>query len=325
MAEQAGRPLKSYANTRPYARPGFPAPVSSAGARVQLWDGRQVDAYLAGRTVLPLPPAEEEREDDLLDRRECAALLGLSPRTWDTYKSDPALAGHLQVVGGVEHWPRAAVRQFAAARAVRPTAPAGRPKGVGDQVPREQLQERVAAILDADPTASAARLTEALGVSRPTAQDALTRLRAQRMADAMETDPDLTPQGAAHQLCYPGGQVRRAVVLAATIRRGRCSAAYLADVAAALHAAGWTTTPAAPEVQHPDVETCAAAIVLDTPAAPAPAVVWEERTGWRTAASRRHPLASAGSQQGAADAIRPLATGATPPPAAVVAALSTAG
>ncbi|MFL0021346.1 hypothetical protein ACJBCE_00145 [Streptomyces sp. NBUL23] len=36
----------------------------------------------------------------------------MAPRSWDVYKSDPALTGARVEVGGVEHWPRGAVRAF---------------------------------------------------------------------------------------------------------------------------------------------------------------------------------------------------------------------
>ncbi|MEV5583023.1 hypothetical protein AB0L39_31240 [Streptomyces parvus] len=64
------------------------------------------------------------------------------------------------------------------------------------------------------------------------------------------------------------------------------------DVAAALHRDGWTTEQAAPDVQFPGDDRVVAALVLDVDhaPAPAPAVVWDERYGWRTAASRRHPI-----------------------------------
>ncbi|MGW6290798.1 hypothetical protein [Streptomyces sp. NPDC055107] len=143
-----------------------------------------------------------------------------------------------------------------------------------------------AELLDADPTIGAATVTDQLGVHRDTEQDALTRLRADRMTD----DPDLTPAEAAAQLGYPAGQVRRATARAATVLCARHVAPYLDGVATALHRAGWTTTEAAPDVQFPGDDRVVAALVLDGDQAPAPALVWDERYGWRTAASRRHPL-----------------------------------
>ncbi|MFD8251316.1 DUF6292 family protein [Streptomyces werraensis] len=314
LARQQGMKLQTYLNSRPYARPGFPAPISSPGSRTRLYDAEQVDAYLEGAPIPPLP--DQDDDQDLLDRRECAGELGISPRSWDAYKNDPHLTRHMVTVGGVDHWPRHAVRAFKEARPGKPKA-TGRPKKSGDQVPREQLLDRTAPLLDADPTISAAKVVDALGVHRDTAQDALTQLRAHRIADLLQADSSLTPQQAADALGYPRGQVRRAVILAQTILHGRQLAPYLADVARALHEAGWTTTDTAPAVQYPDLSTCAAAIVLDTDQAPAPALAWDEHHGWRTAVSRRHPFSRP------ADSTRALTAGITPEPARLVAALTT--
>ncbi|MGW2476880.1 hypothetical protein [Streptomyces sp. NPDC001665] len=50
-------------------------------------------------------------------------------------------------------------------------------------------------------------------------------------------------------------------------------------------------TDARPEILHPADDVCVAVIALDGPRAPVPALlVWDERHGWRTALSRRHPL-----------------------------------
>ncbi|SCE63280.1 DUF6292 family protein, partial [Streptomyces sp. OspMP-M43] len=101
----------------------------------------------------------------------------------------------------------------------------------------------------------------------------------------------------------------------------RHAAPYLADVAHALHRAGWTTTPAAPAVQHPADDHVVAVLLLDADHAPAPALVWDERHGWRTATSRRHPLTRGAVLPPQGDGIRHLATGTTPPPDALTAAL----
>ncbi|MGW7433324.1 DUF6292 family protein [Streptomyces sp. NPDC054861] len=319
LAGQRGVKLASYMTAKPYKAPGFPAPISSAGSRILLFDAEQVDAHLAGEPVPALPP--EDHDDDLLDRRECAALFAISPRTWDTYKNAPELTGHVMVVGGVEHWPRGVIRAFAA-RPKKPAA-AGRPKGAGDQVPREQLLQSTAPLLDADPTISAAGIVEALGVHQATAQSALTQLRAQRIADLLETEPSLTPKQAAQRLGYPGTLVRRALALAEAEQRARRIAPYLDTVAQALREAGFTTTERAPAVQHLDGDVCAAALILESPKAPAPALVWDERYGWRTTPSRRHPFGKDTAHRPAGDGIRYLLQGdTTPDPAALLAALA---
>lgn len=325
LAAQQGLGIDRYSRLKAYEAPGFPAPVSSQGSRTRLYDGEQVDAYLLGKPVPPLPDSEDDA--DLLDRRECAALIGVAPRSWDVYKSDPALTGARVEVGGVEHWPRGAVRAFQDSRPGREASATrgGRPPRTGDQVPRDQVSALTAELLDADPAISAATVTEQLGVHRDTAQEALTRLRADRIADRMTDDPDLTPAQAAAQLGYPAGQVRRATARAETVLRARHVAPYLAGVAAALHRAGWTTTAAAPDVQFPGDDRVVAALVLDGDQAPAPALVWDERYGWRTAASRRHPLTKGAVLPPEGDGIRYLAGGITPPPSALVAALAAPG
>ncbi|WP_179889081.1 hypothetical protein [Streptomyces sp. f51] len=208
---------------KPYAAEGFPEPINSQGSRIRLYDGEQVDAYLLGKPVPPLPGPEGEDDGDLLDRRECAALLGLAPNSWAIYKRDPVLTEAKGEAGGVGHWPRHAVKAFQAARPGRDAAATrgGRPTRTGDQLPRDQVPA-----LTADPTISAATVTERLGVHRDTAQQALTRLR----ADRIEAHPTLTPAEASAQLDYPAGQVRRANARAETVLRARHIAPYLGPV-----------------------------------------------------------------------------------------------
>ncbi|MFF3036422.1 DUF6292 family protein [Streptomyces rubiginosohelvolus] len=322
LAAQQGVGIDRYNRLKPYEAEGFPAPVSSKGSRIRLYDGEQVDAYLLGKPVPPLPEPEVEDDGDLLDRRECAALIGVAPDSWKTYKRDPALTEACVEAGGVEHWPRHAVKAFQAGRPGRDAPKPGRPKSTGDQVPRDQVHGLVAELLDADPTISAATVTERLGVHRNTGQDALTRLRADRIADHIAAHPTLTPAEASAQLGYPAGQVRRATARAETVLRARHIAPYLADVAAALHRAGWTTTEAAPDVQFPGDDRVVAALVLDGEQAPVPALVWDERYGWRTAASRRHPITKGAVPPSEGGGVRYLTGGITPPPGDVVAALT---
>ncbi|MFD4025815.1 hypothetical protein ACFWRV_20245 [Streptomyces sp. NPDC058576] len=107
----------------------------------------------------------------------------MAPNSWDVYKNDPVLIAARIEAGGVAHWPRRAVKAFQAGRPGNDAQRTGRPKSTGDQVPRDQVAARVAELLDADPTISAATVTDRLGVHRNTGQDALTRLRANRIAD----------------------------------------------------------------------------------------------------------------------------------------------
>ncbi|MFJ8982557.1 DUF6292 family protein [Streptomyces sp. NPDC102282] len=325
LAAQQGIQLQSYLNAGHHKAAGFPPPVSSDGARTLLYDAEQVDAHLTGAPV-PLLRSEDEDQDhdddDLLDRREAAAVLGVAPRSWGTYKHHPLLTEHMTAVGGVEHWPRGIVHRYQAARPGKAVT-TGRPEGAGDQVPRDQLLARTAPLLDADPTISAATVVAALGVYTSTAQDALTRLRADRIADLIDTQPELSPKEAAVALGYPAGHIRRATVRAETVLRARRTAPYLAEIGAAMHRAGWTTTAATPTVHHPTDALVVAVLALDAKHAPAPALVWDERHGWRTATSRRHPVARGAALPPQSESVRYLApTTTTPPPDALTAALS---
>ncbi|MEU8623052.1 hypothetical protein [Streptomyces sp. NPDC048623] len=314
LAAQRGMTLGSYQNLRPYAAAGFPEPISSKGSRTRLFDGDQVDAHLAGAPIPPLP--EHDDDTDLLDRREAADLLGITPGTWDTYKTDPRLTEHLTDVGGVEHWPRHIVRAYPQLRADTPrqqTTAGGRPKRSGDQVPRDQLLDLTAPLLDDDPAITATHVVDALGVHRDTAQRALTLLRGRRIADRLEHDPTLTPEQAAAELGYPTSQTQNALTQAATELRARAATHYLATVTQTLHEAGLTDTAEPPAVQQTD-NTLRAALPLSG-RAPAPVAVWSEDSGWSTATRRRHPFTDPHA--------RPLLTGAAQPaPHALLAALT---
>ncbi|MFJ5803780.1 DUF6292 family protein [Streptomyces decoyicus] len=63
-----------------------------------------------------------------------------------------------------------------------------------------------------------------------------------------------------------------------------------------------------------------AAAILLHPGQPAQALVWDERYGWRTATSRRHPIGKDGTPEG--EGIRYLSTDLQPKPADVLAALA---
>lgn len=324
LAAQQGLELQSYLNAAPHKKAGHPAPVSSKGARSLLYDGEQVDAYLTGRPVPPIRSEDDDQDhddDDLLDRREAAAVLGVAPRSWTTYKHHPLLTEHMVTVGGVEHWPRGIVHRYRDSRPGR-TAATGRPTGSGDQVPRDELLPRTAPLLDADPTITATDVVEQLGISCNTAQNALTRLRADRIADLIGKRPELSPDDAAAALGYPPALARRAAACAATVLRARHAAPYLDDVAAAAHRAGWTTTETVPDVQLPGDDRVVAALVLDGDQAPVPALVWDERYGWRTATSRRHPITRDAVPSSEGGGVRYLAGGITPPPSTLIAALS---
>ncbi|MFF6888719.1 hypothetical protein ACFY9F_36715 [Streptomyces sp. NPDC012421] len=282
LAAAMGISLGTFRNRRPYAADGFPPAISAPDARVMLWDSRQTEAHLTGRPVPELP--QDDSEDDLLDRSEAAALLGVTPKTWDSYKTDPHLAPHLTKVKGVEHCPRGAVQTFRESRAL-----AGRPKGSRDRIPRDEILPRVGELLDADAALTSAAVQQHLGVSAATATRALTRLRAERLTDLLLTNPALTPADAAGRLGYPANVQRAVLTAAATELRARRIRPYLQDVADALAEAGLADRQDV-RVQRvgPDPQKLAAAVTLTEPGIGA--LVWDEGAGWRTAASRRNPI-----------------------------------
>ncbi|MEV7526739.1 hypothetical protein [Streptomyces sp. NPDC091371] len=211
LADALGLKWSTFDRTKPHTAAGFPPPVSSKGALLLLWDLEQVEAFRDGRPTPVIP--DVEHEEDLLDRREAALLLGVKPRSVDSYKTDPRLADHVVVVGGVEHWPRAELLAFAASRGTM-SAPRGRPKGSGDMVPRDLLPGRIAELLDVDPAVTAAHAVDVLGISVPAAQRHLQQERAARIVALMRTEPGLGAEGAADRLGYPPA-VRRAALKAA--------------------------------------------------------------------------------------------------------------
>lgn len=211
VAKAMGVGWATFRTVQPYTAEGFPAPVSSDGARVLLWDREQIDAHVEGRPLPALPAGDAE--GDLLDRQEAAALLGVQPRSWDGYKKDPRLAPHVVDVHGVEHWPRGVLRQFMASRGV-PANPPGRPTGSGDMVPRDQLPGRIVGLLDEDPAVTAAQAVDALGISTTAAQTHLRQARAARIIARMQDQPGLDAEQAALLLGFPAAVRRRAVELA---------------------------------------------------------------------------------------------------------------
>ncbi|MEU6071999.1 hypothetical protein ABZ864_48165 [Streptomyces sp. NPDC047082] len=318
LAAALGVSVKTLRNTKPYAAPGFPKPVSSVEAQKLLWDGEQTAAYVAGHAVPALPTGE--LEDDLLDRHEAAAECGVGVATWNSYKNNPRVAEHLVMVAGVEHWPRRAVRAYRDGRPGRGSArTGGRPKGSGDRVPREQLQQSIAQLLDEEPAVTAAAVVEEFGVAMTTATSALAAVRGRRIADLLEEQPQLSPVQAAERLGYPPITHRRALAAARLEQRIREARPYVCSVAQALAGAG-LAEPDEPEVVQLPTGALAAAIRL-APGQGAAAAVWDERFGWRTSGSRRHPFGKDTGARPQGDGIRYLTDRARPAPSAVLAAL----
>ncbi|MGW4994927.1 DUF6292 family protein [Streptomyces mirabilis] len=318
LAAAMGVTIGTFRNKQPYADEAFPALISSEGARVKLWDSEQTAAHLAGRLVPELP--QEDDEQDLLDRNEAGAELGVSPKTWDAYKTHPQIAPHLTKVKGVEHCPRGIVQAFRVAKdAGADAGPKGRPKGSGDMVPRDEISARVGDLLDEDPAVTLATVQERVGLSYTAAARALPRLRGERIADLLEAEPDVTLEGAATRLGYPTAVQRTALVSAATELRARQVQPYLQRVADVLVGAGLADAQDV-QVQRLDVDVLAAAALLS--GSGAPALVWDERYGWRTAISRRHPIGKETGTPPEGDGIRYLSENQQPEPAELLAALT---
>ncbi|MEU6067624.1 DUF6292 family protein [Streptomyces sp. NPDC047082] len=218
----------------------------------------------------------------------------------------------------MEHCPRGIVQAFRTGK--KAGADAG-PKGSGDMVPRDEISARVGDLLDEDPAVTLARVQEHLGLSYAAAARALPRLRGERIADLLETEPDLTPEEAATRLGYPTAVQRTALASAATEQRARQVQPYLQRVAHVLAGAGLAETQDV-RVQRLDGDVLAAAVALS--GSGTPALVWDERYGWRTAVSRRHPIGKETGTPPQGEGIRYLSEHQQPEPAQLLAALTDA-
>ncbi|MFC8663989.1 DUF6292 family protein [Streptomyces sp. NPDC057199] len=320
LAAAMGLKIGTFRNKKPYDAEEFPAAISSDKARVRLWDREQTAAFLAGSPVPELP--SEDDDQDLLDRNEAAAELRITPKTWDDYKTHPQIAPHLVDVKGVEHCPRGIVTAFRSSKEAGPGRKGnpGRPPGSWDAVPRDLIASRVAALLDDDPAVTVGTVQDALGLAWATSVRTLSRLRGQRIADLLETEPEMAPEAAAERLGYPAAVRRAALAHAAVELRVRRILPYLQHVADTLASAGLADVQSV-EVRTLGDEVLAAAVVLNA-AGPAAALVWDERYGWRTAVSRRHPIGKETSTPPEGDGIRYLSEDQQPTPAELLAALA---
>ncbi|MEU5108158.1 DUF6292 family protein [Streptomyces sp. NPDC021354] len=322
LAAQLGMPLGTFRNKKPHAQEGHPSPISSRTSRALLWDSEQTSAFHAGKPVPALPDTNDD--EDLLDRHEAAAEVGVSPSSWNKYKSDPLLSEHVVMVPpgdeGTEHWPRGIVRQFKASRPGR-GAGGGRRKGSGDMVPRDLTLPRIAELLDENPAITLTEVADILGIAKfPTAQAGLAQVRGRRIADLIEIEPELTPLQAAERLGYPTVTHRGAAVVAEAELRARRERPYLQQVTDALAKAG-VAEQSEIEVRKLAGEHLAAAVALSEGQG-APALVWDERYGWRTATSRRHPIGKETGSAPEGEGIRYLGSSLKPEPAELLEALA---
>ncbi|MEV8536145.1 DUF6292 family protein [Streptomyces sp. NPDC051211] len=338
LADALGKKLVTVRNQKPYAAEGHPAPISSPTSRALLWDAEQTKAFYAGKPV-PALPAEDD-DEDLLDRHEAAALLGVSVKSWNKYKSDKDVAAGMVLVpkasddsdkdmaagagpvpkaDGTEHWPRRLVLAYKNQRPGR-GAGGGRREGSGDMIPRDQILPRIAELLDDNPAITVEAVSDTLGITKfPTAQTGLATLRGRRIADLVEAQPGLDPKDAAIQLGYPTATHRGAIAIAERELGARSAKPYLQHTADFLAAAG-IAKQAEVEMRQPDGEHIAAAVPLDTDQ-PAAALVWDSRYGWRTSTSRRHPIGKATDTPPEGEGIRYLGSGLRPEPEELLAAL----
>lgn len=101
-AELLGMSAKTFRN-RLGTLTGFPAPVNP-GRRKALYDLEQVVAYRDGRALPELPAGEHD--DDLLDDKDAAAVLGVEYATVRKDRDVGRLPGFAEVLG-VPHIRRA--------------------------------------------------------------------------------------------------------------------------------------------------------------------------------------------------------------------------
>ncbi|BBG20787.1 hypothetical protein RVR_P247 (plasmid) [Actinacidiphila reveromycinica] len=300
LAAAEGYTIGSW-RTKKLARvPGRPGPISHPTARTLLWDAEQQLAYRTGAAVPALDMAAHP--DDLLDRNEAAALVGVDPDSWDRYMhpSSPETEKPI-TVHGVDHWPRHAIERWQANRPGQ--GHGGRPGGAGDWLPRDEIQGAVADLLDRQPTLPTTAVSQHLGISYGAARRAVSQHLGQRLADLLGDQPDISDTDAARALSIVGddataqqhalaaGTLRRLRPYAHALHRLAAAVPYVREVAAHLNNVGITVNRG-PEFSVRSQSVTAVLLLGDNAAAPA--LVWNEHYGWRTAAGRRHPHAGTG-------------------------------
>ncbi|MEV0116878.1 hypothetical protein AB0H77_27160 [Streptomyces sp. NPDC050844] len=119
---------------------------------------------------------------------------------------DPAEIGGI----AVEHWRRGDILDWLAERPGPGTSP-GRPSGSRNRLPLGQISTRAAEILADEPTITAARVAQMLGINTNTAQRAVAEARHAAVRRLLEQQPELTAQAICERLGYPGWAARRAL------------------------------------------------------------------------------------------------------------------
>ncbi|MFD6419888.1 DUF6292 family protein [Streptomyces sp. NPDC060194] len=277
--------------------------------------GEQVWGLLSGRWGFSRSVIREDSPADLLDRAEAADLLNISVGTFGGYRHETALRAAVRVVGGVEHWPRAVLEEWSAARPgdAGKRVRGGRPRGTGDLLPREEIRPRLAQLLDLDPAVTAAAAADVIGVHPDTATRTLAALRAEAVGPLLAAQPSLTAADVTRRLRFPGQAASAALAAAQGLRRAEEARAYVLEVTGLLGAAAGGP----PDVLAP-VRGAASLAVPLAAGESAAALVWDERWGWRTAPTRADVQSTATPPTG--DAVRYLGARIAPQPADVVAA-----
>ncbi|MET9162097.1 hypothetical protein ABZX56_30615 [Streptomyces parvulus] len=325
LARAEGRSLAAFKKSKLHKQAGHPGPISSPTARVLLWDAEQTEAFRSGQPV-PLLPGDDDPED-LLDQHEAAALVGLSPRSWEVHKKHAELVKHMVLVRGqeppddfrgVEHWPRRAILAWNAARPGTGHTRGGRNVASRDALPRDEVRPRVSELLTERPDITAAQVHEQLGIHEDTASRVLVGLRAHRVQELLQEQPDLTARQVADRLGYHLRNATNALGRARACQRADGYRPYIDSVFTAAADAGVEISEHSGVAVRPG-GICAIAARLGEQR-PATGLVWDERYGWRTDPK---PDADPGleRQPPTGPGIRYLARGITPDPGDVVAQL----
>lgn len=180
IAELHGLTWHQAHRRRPWAQPGHPAPITRG--RPALWDYEQARAYARGEAV-PHLPTDVVHARDLLDRWEAAAEAGVDPVAWerDMYRDRVPPAD--EEIYGVPYWYRGTVWAHRDNRST-PKRGGGRPAGSTDTIPRAELRQRVAALLDhaiqdGEPI-STAEIARRLGIHYTTARNHVLAIAEER-------------------------------------------------------------------------------------------------------------------------------------------------
>ncbi|UNZ22323.1 DUF6292 family protein [Streptomyces sp. 891-h] len=297
LAAKKGLSLGTFKNRKLHKAADHPPPISSPKAQPHLWDAEQIDAHYADKPVPELDEADSP--DDLLDKYESAAEVGVTVGTWERYTSGtlpgiPPTPKPVKVhkAAQIEHWRR---RDLAKWTAQRPGygSGGGRPAGtrtdartITDLSPEDFLPPRhpdAAELLADKPDLDATEAAHRLDVAPDSARRALRAARARALAELLADKPDLDVTEAANRLGCTARQAKTPLEIVAAWQRAAEAQPYLARVQAELEHSGLTVTYGTVRAR-PD-RTVAAVLDVREDGGPVRHLVWDERYGWRTAPS----------------------------------------